>query len=200
MKLLHLNARPPLFILSLSLILLMLAACNGESDSPSNASPTPPPSNFNATVVFGDRNINLTGSGTFTCENAREALNPRGGQIRQPAHYILANQSLSNSNNMLIFRIPANIRPGQYPVYAVADRDALVGEVVTALLTLEPSDGVFNSNGSGTITIQSVARAPGQTMQARFEFSITRPPARVATVTGEFNFVGGTGPDLYCTP
>lgn len=180
-----------IFKISLPMLaLFLLAACGGDSAPPATDAPaqsnTEAPSNSDANAatnagfsasITGAVETELNGGGYFMCDAEVNELT------------IGANGGLSNN---ILITLPRDATAGTHEIGAGNISATYVGESVMSAL--------YDSNSTGSITLNAVPSAVGEQAAGNFEFTVNSArDDQAITVTGTFDFTAGNNAFANCS-
>ena len=185
-----------LSILLLLAMVVFLAACGGDDDGDSNDSDSSTAddtteqtdnsaqsdaSGFTATLtdaVDGE----ITGNGYFQCEPegfGEWAIGASGGF----------------TDNVLIL-VPRDAEAGT--TYTIVSDRASAEQAVGTYIGEDLQTAYYDSDASGTITLDTVPSETGDTVAGNFEFTVNNDNEETVTVVGSFDFEVGANAFFNC--
>jgi hypothetical protein len=182
------------------MLMLVLAACGGNggnnTDTPNTTAATDTvadtttqndPSTgsdnvgFTATIT-GATEATVSGRGYFQCDDIDD------GELTLGAAF-------SMSDNVLIM-FPAGVEPGTYDLETDT---GMPGEFSAMYVGEDMMTATYEDNVSGTLTLEEIARASGETVRGNFQFTVSSSEGETVDVTGEFDFAAGENAYFNCT-
>lgn len=172
--------------------MLVLVACggsNGDDENTTNNTTDSTTQNENTSstskagfsaTISGATDARVSGSGYFQCDDVGD------GELTVGAAF-------SMSDNILIL-FPEDTQPGTYDLSSDFDSEYTASYVGEDLMT-----AMYEENVSGTLTLDEIARATGETVRGSFEFEASTSEGETVNVDGSFDFTAGENAYYNCT-
>jgi hypothetical protein len=167
-------------------MLLMLAGCSDSSTDPVSKDPVVEQPGFTGSIS-GAMSGEISGPGVATYLPPQDTIDG----VR-PGYYLIAN-ARGATELLIIFRIPAETKPGTYQLVAVDPVELGENFEVRIESTIDGKPISYGANTAGTLKLDAFPpngnKLDGAKIKGFFQFSTQDPEGDSLSVSGTFEFL-----------